>query len=267
MLILIEEVNSMTEKKSFNQIPFIPVNSYFRNIQLLDFKFGDVNGDNVIDYIYLYGNKPDSPAGIFADNITLFIRDGSSNKITQVNLKYNAGYNARLFLGDFTMDKILDIKVDIDSGGSGGYLYSYIYSFRNNYLQELFDFGKYNNEYKYRVDYRDFYKVHIGNVALDKLLILDISYKGYDYLSRYYDENGKLKQSATGEVLPLGGLFPIVTNEKTNSFDLLAVQRIIGNSNADTLGYLVNLLRWNGKSFVIQRMVSAMDSINLISHF
>ncbi|MCX7920604.1 MAG: VCBS repeat-containing protein [Clostridia bacterium] len=251
----------------FNQIPYNPVNAYLRNIQLLDLAQGDVNGDNIIDYVYLYGNKPDGPAGIFADNITLFIQDGASKNITQVDLKYNAGYNARLFLGDFTMDKVSDIKVDIDSGGSGGYLYSYIYSFRNNYLEELFDFERYNNEYRYRVDYGDFYKVYISNVALDKLLILDISYKGYDYLSRYYDENGKLKRPVTGEVLPLGGLFPIAINERTNSFDLLAVQRVIGTSNADTLGYVTNLLRWNGRAFIIQRMVSVMDSINLVSHF
>lgn len=31
--------------------------------------------------------------------------------------------------GDVNGDGIADIKVDIDSGGSGGYLYSYIYSF------------------------------------------------------------------------------------------------------------------------------------------
>lgn len=250
-----------------NRIPYVPVDAYLRTLSLLDFKQGDVNGDNIMDNIYLYGNKPDGPAGIFADNITLFIQDGASKKITRVNLKYNAGYNARLFLGDFTMDSVADIKVDIDSGGSGGYLYSYIYSFRNNILLELFDFEKYNNQYEYRVDYSNFYKVHIGNVALDKLLILDISFKGGDYLSKFYDENGKLKQPAKGEVLPLGGLFPIAVNEKNNSFDLLAVQRVIGIANADTLGYIANLLGWDGRAFAIQRMVSVMDATNLISHF
>lgn len=257
----------MREMNLFSQMLHNPVNAYFRNISLLDFKQGDVNGDRIIDYIYLYGNKSDSPAGIFADNITLFIQDGVSKRTTQVNLKYNAGYNARLFLGDFTMDHVLDIKVDIDSGGSGGYLYSYLYSFRNNVLQELFDFDRYNSLYEYRVDYADFYKVHISNVALDKLLALDISLKGDDYLSQYYDDNGKLKQPVTGSVLALGGLFPVAVNEKANSFDLVAVQRVIGTTNADTLGYVANLLRWNGRAFENQRMFSVMDSVNLISHF
>jgi len=95
-------------------------------------------------------------------------------------------------------------------------------------LQELFDFERYNDEYKYRVDYSNLYKIFIGNVSLDRLLILDISFKGYDYLSKHYDEKGKLKQPVTGEVFPLGSLFLIATNEKTNSFDLLAVRCVIG---------------------------------------
>jgi hypothetical protein len=230
---------------------------------VLDYRQCDVNGDGISDFIYLCGNKPDGHTGIFADNITLIIQDGVTKKTVQINPKYNAGYNARLFLGDFTMDNIADIKVDIDSGGSGGYLYSYIYSLRNNHLQELFNFEFYNDEYKYRADYADFYKVHIINVTSDRLLALDIGLKGYDYLSQYYDENGKLKHPAKGEVLPLGGLFPIAVNEKQNFYDLLAVNRVIGASNADTLGYVANQLRWNGTAFIIIRMVSVMDSIRL----
>jgi hypothetical protein len=238
-----------------------------RYMYLLDFKQGDVNGDNVADYVYLYGNKPDGPTGIFADSITLLIQDGVTKKITRVDLKYNAGYNARLFLGDFSMDNVADIKVDIDSGGSGGYLYSYIFSFRNNYLRELFDFERYNNEYRYRVDYADFYKVHIGNAELNKLMVIDISTKGYEYLYKYYDENGRLIHPVTGEVLPLGGLFPSAVNDKQSRFDLLAVQRVIGASNADTLGYVANLLSWNGKMFIITRILSLTDSTNLIAYF
>lgn len=178
----------MLHINQLNEIPNVPVRAYSRTVSLLDFKQGDVNGDNIIDHIYLCGNKPDGPTGIFAENITIYIQDGASKNITQIKLKYNAGYNARLFLGDFTMDNVIDIKVCIDSGGSGGYLFSYIYSFRYNHLQELFDFDRYNNEYKYRADYSDFYKAYIENAALDKLLVLDMSLKGNEYLSKYYDE-------------------------------------------------------------------------------
>lgn len=78
----------------------------------------------------------------------------------------------------------------------------------------MFDVEKYNKEYKFNVNYEDFYKVSVGSPHLDVLFTIDISNKDYDYLSQYYKENGKLKQPIKGEVLALGALYPIVTNEK-----------------------------------------------------
>ncbi|WP_138754464.1 VCBS repeat-containing protein [Paenibacillus sinopodophylli] len=236
----------------------------YRSITLLDMKQGDVNGDGIMDNVYLYGNKPN---GIFADNITLIIQDGHSNQFTTVNLQNNAGYNPRLFLGDFSKDNVKDIFVSIDSGGSGGYGIFYIYSFKNNVLSEMFDFEKYNNKYKFNVNYEDFYKVSVGSPQLDVLFTIDISYKGYDYLSQYYDENGKLKQPIKGEVLALGALYPIVTNENRMGYDLLALQRIIGTSNSDTLGYVENLITWNGSKFTSSRLSVAILGTKLISLF
>jgi hypothetical protein len=236
--------------------------THLRKISLLDMKQGDVNGDGIIDNVYLYGNKSN---GIFADNITLIIQDGHSNQSTTVNLQNNAGYSARLFLGDFSKDNVQDILVSIDSGGSGGYGIFYIYSFKNNILHEMFDVEKYNKEYKFNVNYEDFYKVSVGSPHLDVLFTIDISNKGYDYLSQYYNENGKLKQPIKGEVLALGALYPIVTNEKSMGYDLLAIQRIIGTSNSDTIGYVENLMTWNGTQFTSLRLSVAILGTRLIS--
>lgn len=240
-------------------------NAFHQNIYLLDMKIGDVTGDDIPDKVYLYGNKPEGTKGIFADNITVIIEDGRTSETKTITPEFNSGYNARLFLGDFTKDKTADIKVSIDSGGSGGYSYYYIYSFRNNNLKEIFNFDKYNMEYKYKVDYADLYKVGVGNVMLDKLFILDIISKGYDYLSQYYDENGKLKKPVQGEVLALSSLMPIVTDEKSNTFDILALQRIIGTTNSDTIGFIENLLSWDGQKFISKQMLAAIPGTNLIS--
>ncbi|MGN7760530.1 VCBS repeat-containing protein [Paenibacillus sp. 22594] len=235
-----------------------------RNITLLDIKQADVNGDRTLDNIYLFGNKPEG-TGDFADQITLAIQDGHSNITTTVNLQYNAGYNARLFLGDFSKDGVADILISIDSGGSGGYGIFYVYSFKDNHLQEMFNVEKYNTEYKFNVNYEDFYKVSIGNPQLNVLFTIDISYKGVEYLSQYYNEDGKLKQPVKGEVLALGALYPIVTNPKSNSYDLLAIQRIIGTTNSDTLGYVENILTWEGTKFISTRLLVAILGTNLIA--
>lgn len=238
---------------------------FSRNIFILDMKQGDVSEDGIVDIVYLYGNKPEGPSANFADNITLVIEDGLSKQRTTVNLEFNAGYNARLFLGDFDKDHISDILVSIDTGGSGGYGIFYIYSFKNNIVRKMFDFDQYNKEYKFNVNYEDFYKVSVSSPQLDVLFTIDISNKGSEYLSQYYDDNGKLKKPIKGEVLALGALYPIVTNQKNLSYDSLALQRIIGTSNADTLGYVENILTWNGFTFLSSRLSVSILGTKLIA--
>lgn len=261
----IENWGTFSEYEISSSHRYNKINSFRQNIYLLDMKIGDVTGDGIPDKVYLYGNKPEGAEGIFADNITVKIEDGRTNQTKTITPAFNSGYNAILFLGDFTKGKVADIKVSIDSGGSGGYSYFYIYSFKNNNLKEIFNFDKYNMEFKYKVDYADLYKVDVGNVMLNKLFILDISYKGYDYLSQYYDKNGKLKKTVQGEVLALSFLIPIVTDERSNAFDILAFQRIIGTTNSDTVGFVQNLLSWDGQKFISKQMFAAIPGTNLIS--
>lgn len=114
------------------------------------------------------------------------------------------------------------------------------------------------------VEYNDLYKVSVGNVMMNKLFLLDVSNKGYDYVSQYYNEKGELIEPVQGEVLALGTLLPVIGSEKDNSFDLLAFQRIIGSTNSDTLGYIENLLSWNGERFDTVRMMVSISDTNLI---
>lgn len=239
-------------------------NIYSGVVVLLDMKQGDVTGDGIIDYVYLYGRK-NVETDIFADQITLVIQDGRSNQTTTIPLSNNAGYNAKIFLGDFSKDNILDILVSIESGGSGGYGIFYIYSFKSNSPGLLFDIEQYNNSFSFNVNFEDNYKVSVASPTLDLLFTLDISNKGYDYLSQLYDGNGKLKQPVKGEVLAASALYPIVMNSISMSYDLLVLQRIIGISNSDTLGYLENFLSWNGTQFKSTRLVTAILGTKLTS--
>ncbi|KRE29697.1 FG-GAP repeat domain-containing protein [Paenibacillus sp. Soil522] len=237
-----------------------------RDHYLLDMKQGDVNGDGIPDLVYLFGHKPDGPSGIFADQITLVIHDGYSQQHKVVPLQYNTGYNAGLFLGDFDQNKIADILVSFDSGGSGGYGTFYIYSYAGHVLRKIFDSEIYNQNNSFRVQYEDMYKAAVSSSQLDVLFTIDISNKGYSYFSAYYNEDGKLMKPAQGEVLALAAVNPIVTNENRTSFDLLALQRIIGTTNADTLGYVENLLTWDGSKFISSTLSVAIPGMKPISH-
>lgn len=216
---------------------------------ILDLKRGDVNGDRIKDEVVLIGKKPFGEDSPFVDRIRLIIRDGKTGAKTLIPLKDNAGYHPTLFLGDFTINKVKDILVSIDTGGSGGFTINYAYSFLNNQPKELFNYTKFNNVYKYDVIYKNDYKVKVISKNLNNKYLLDISYKDRGYLSKIYYKNGKLKRPLWGEVIPLGGLYPIDINRDEN-YELLAYQRIIGRFNADTLGYVQTTLRWKRNVFL-----------------
>jgi len=213
---------------------------------IVSYALGDVNGDKIPDKLYLTGTKTSlSP---FIQNITLLIQDGRTGAFIRVPLSVNAGYNPRLFLGDFTKDGIDDIFISIDSGGSGAIMFHYIYSFINNTPKLIFDFNEYNVEYNYDVTFKNNYKVEITSWKNNSKYIIDISLKGKDYLNEIYDANGELKEPISGFVNPLSGLYPVDFNSD-GSYELLAYQKIAGRYNADSLGYILNTLKWKNNMF------------------
>lgn len=221
-----------------------------QNSNIYSFARGDVNGDRVPDNIYLTGIKTaDSP---FVQNITLMIQDGRTGMFTTIPLKENAGYNPSLFLGDFTGDGVNDIMIGIFSGGSGGMMYYYIYSFINNIAALLFDFTVYNQEYQYDVAYKNNYKAEVVSRKNNMRYVIDLTYKGTDYLNEIYDSNGKLKNPISGFVDPISGLYP-VDYDANKVYELLAYQEIAGRYNADSIGYIMNILKWNTNRFVLDR--------------
>jgi hypothetical protein len=215
---------------------------------IVSYARGDVSGDGIPNNVYLTGTKrPDSP---FTENITLVIQNGMMGGFTRIPLSDNAGYNPRLFLGDFTGDAVDDILISIDTGGSGGIMYHYIYSFINNKVKLLFDFNIYNEKYNYQVTYKDNYKVSVISKENNEKYIIDISTRGADYLNEIYDQGGKLKTPINGFVNPLSGLYP-VDFDSNKVYELLAYQKIAGRYNADSLGYILNTLKWNGNMFAL----------------
>lgn len=219
---------------------------------ILDCADGDVNGDRVPDSVCTVGHRPQDLQSPFVEDITLLIQDGATHKYTRIPLPENVGYNPTVLLRDFTGDKVNDIFVSIDSGGSGGFSYDYVYSFLNNEPKLLFDSEVFADKYKYQVNYLDNYKVEVISSAMKQKYILDISLKGADYLNEIYNPNGTLKAPLKGEVIPMGNVYP-VDYERDKQYELNVIQRIIGRYNADTLALLNTTLKWNGEQFALDR--------------
>jgi hypothetical protein len=218
---------------------------------------GDINGDEILDDIFLIGSKvSDSP---YVRDITLIIQDGKTGLFTSVALKTNEGYGPTLLLGDFTGNGVDDILISIVSGGSGGTMYYYIYSFLNNTIRLIFDYDIFNRYFQYNVIYKDYYRVEVINKTSELLYMIDLSLRDYSYLNEIYDLNGILKEPIEGFVNPLSGLYSI-DFDSDGTYELLAYQKVAGRYNADALGYIQTVMKWDKDKFVMADQYLAVFS-------
>jgi hypothetical protein len=84
------------------------------------------------------------------------------------------------------------------------------------------------------------------------MYVLDLTYKGREYLTEIYNKNGVLNAPIEGWVNPLSGLYPVDFN-RDGTYELEAYQRIAGRYNADSLGFVQTVLKWNGRTFSVDR--------------
>lgn len=214
------------------------------NLEILEVKKADLTGGGKIDTIYLLGTKNvDSP---YITNITLVVKT-SENTFYKIDLSVNSGYTPSLTIGNFTKENFDSILISINSGGSGGFSFYYIYNFKNNHPNLIFDFEKFNQKYVYEVKYEDDYQVIITNKSINQTFIVNISNRSKAYLNSIYD-GSKLKNPIFGDVSSVNSLYPI-SYFNDGYYDLIIIQRVIGLYNADLLGYMVTPLSYQDNGF------------------
>lgn len=235
----------------------------YRQTVVVSEAYGDVNGDGTVDYVYLTAVRAADPSSPFVTQITLNIQDGVTgrNYVISLDDNGNAGYNPTLFLGDFTGDGVQDIMITIDSGGSGAFTFDYIYSFVRNQARKLFDFNQYNEQNQYTVTYLDHYKVQVVSAATGQTFLIDISGRGNDYLSQIYNSDGTLKNPVEGWADGVSGFYP-VDIDRNGVYEIRAYQQLSGLYHADSLGYVVNTLQWDGNQFAILQQWVAIFGTN-----
>lgn len=106
-----------------------------KGMQLLSQKSGDVTGDNKADTVILYGKKADKNSPYVSD-FTIKVTDGSTKKTITIDVK-DGGYKPTLSLQDFTYDKAKEIMITADTGGSGGYTTTHIYTIKGQKAQQI----------------------------------------------------------------------------------------------------------------------------------
>ncbi|MDF2876182.1 MAG: hypothetical protein K0R22_2865 [Sporomusa sp.] len=214
------------------------------NYHILDMQKSDVTGDGIHDRVYLIGHQP-SDTSNYTDSIKLIIENGANQIRTEMVLEEMGGYEASLFLGDFTGDHIADALVTAASGGSGGWYDNKVVTFVNE--ASIIFSQKDNSKISVSGQFTNGYKVELYNeAAASPAVTMDVSERKADYIRLgLYDKSGTLKKQTKVMFTPFGQLEPVDINND-GIYELKGLQRISGAYNADGLATVETVLAYTG---------------------
>lgn len=217
---------------------------------ILDTEAGDVTGDGVSDNVYFTGHK-NKAEDAYADKLGITVKNGTTGALTAFSLDKVGGYQAQLFLGDFSGDKAADVLASAASGGSGGWSYHSIVSFKGGQPKEIFGLadnenaavaGKFINGWKAELTYK-------GN---GQTVTMDVKDRQADYVRLgIYNQDGTVKEETSVMTAPFSLLEPVDT-DKDGVFELKGLQRIAGAYRADGLADVETVLKYNGTGWQAQ---------------
>lgn len=212
-----------------------------KNYYVIDKQTGDVNGDKVNDIIYLIGHK-DKKEAIYADEMNLLVQDGATKQELKVDLDKMNGYDASLFLGDFSGDKISDVFVKAPTGGSGGIVEQRIVSFDTG--DPVIIFGhEHNMGIQLSGKYADGYRAELFDKMNRTSVTLDISGQKQKYIREgIYEESGILRKTVNPITYPM--VVEAVDRNADGTYELSGQQRIIGAYGADGIGKVYSIWRY-----------------------
>lgn len=246
------------------QAPFIPATkiNLSADKSILEIAEADVTGDGITDTIYLSGHKV-QPTSQYIDDVSVTVKSGADKVLTTFPLNKVGGYQPHLFIGDFSGDKVPDVYVATASGGSGGWSYYNIVSFKDNKPKQIFNIQENPNQ-NITGRFIDGWKVELTNSSNTKALAIDISAHKSDYLRLgIYNEDGVVKRETQTMTAPFSKLDPIdIDNDGV--FELKGVQRVSGAYRADGLADVETTLKYDGTVWSSQsvKVTVPMDNID-----
>jgi hypothetical protein len=208
----------------------------------------DLDGDGRDELITVTGVTISE--GGFSRDMVLLVRNGATGVTSSVRPPLNDGYPPHLTFVNLTGGTGKEILLTIPTGGSGGIVNAYVYRYLRGAPILLFGTETFEQEHTYEVAYRDGYRVEVASLSNGLNYMIDISQRGGAYLEQMYNPDGTLIQPTEGFVSPISGIYPVDFDGDGQS-ELLTFQLISGLFRADGLGYVQNILAWDGAAFAL----------------
>lgn len=198
----------------------------------------DVTGNQRPDVVALFGTKKEQGSPYYT-SLSVVVQSAGAHQVMVIPVK-EGGYNPYIKLCDLNGDGVLDILVGAETGGSAGTSNYYIYTVNHERImsmptpQPIAASGAYLNHYKAQIK--------LGEKG--KEIILDLRDRKELYDKEGIYKNGKLLKPTSVLINGFSKLEPTKSGTDTQC-SLVGLQRISGIYNADTIGYVTSLWKWN----------------------
>lgn len=169
---------------------------------------------------------------LFLEDIQIIVKSGSDELI--IEPQANIGYNPSIFVANFLNNGLEQVLYSVDSGGSGGYSYYELYSFKSGEGELIFNSSEFNPHIEASYYGDDQIKIDYQG----KALYLDASKSSCNV------EDCSLYISEVNSVFPY-------YNFERDRYYLQVLQRVYGGFSANNLGYISSLVEVNEDGYNI----------------
>ncbi len=227
--------------------------------KILSHKSGDLTGDGVDEDIYLVtclDNKCEYRTYVL-------IEEKNNMKTYKIDLE-EGSYKVDLSLENFVFNNKKEIVIRNLISYNGGYTRSRIFTLQEGEIIEIFNSDVFFENNKVIGEYKDYYKVEILNLKINKKYIVDISRNFKYYLDFVYNKEGKVKSSK--ERVNISRVYNsyVFYELGSNIANLKIYQKILGKSDSDYIGDIESEIKWEKGDFQLigQRVILEGNLIN-----
>lgn len=229
-----------------NTIQNVLYNNMRKCEKVVTYTKGPLGQDNERSCVVICGVPFDDNAAFYKELSLIVIVNNWCKKIL-----LKPGYNPQVSLLNFSGSGN-DIYVTIDSGGSGGFQFFYIFKYYRCSMHLLMSDDLFNAKYNnYTGSYRDYYKAQVA--CGSDVWQIELSCKGTEYLSQIYNMNGTLISPRNIYISGANYTYPQY-NQSTDKYTLIVYQSISGLYQADSLGYLETTLSFDENDYMVDNI-------------
>lgn len=214
--------------------------------KIIDYKVGDITGNGIEDEIYIMSCSENK----CINKHWLVIKEISSGKIFRSELEED-NFKFEIRLVNFKSGNKKDIFLRSIGNCFGGCVNGQVFTCEDEKLLEIFNTNEFYKQNKINAFYRENYEVEVLNYERNKKYFVDIRENFKYYLDFVYDNKGKVKDGKDNvnisSVWECFSYYPM----GSNTANLSIKQKVLGQSDTDTICLVESILRWSENSFTI----------------